>query len=73
MVRFDLLREADVAGLFTLVGEVTELPPDKVVRRAHVIRRLLDMIGGRSAVIMELASPGEGPLARAPATPPPRG
>ena len=65
MVRFDLLKEADVAGLLTLVGEVTELSADKRVRRTHVIRRLLRMIGGRSVAFVEIANPDEGPFARA--------
>lgn len=65
MFRFDMLRESDLAGLLRLTGEVSELPPNKVVRRTHVIRQLLTMIGGRSAVVMEMAAPGEGPFARA--------
>src|SRR4051794_38370620 len=62
---YDYLKEEDVAALLTLVGEVTELPADKTLRRTHVIQRLLDMIGGRSAVLFEQAGPDEGPLARA--------
>ena len=64
MVRFDAVREADMAALLRLVGEVTELPPDKVLRRTHVLRRLLSLVGGRSAVVMEMALPEEGPFAR---------
>ena len=65
MARFELLQQADVAALLTLVGEVTELPADKTVRRTHVLDKLLRMIGGRSAVVFELADPDEGPFARA--------
>ena len=65
MFRFDAVREADMAALLRLVGEVTELPPDKVVRRTHVLHGLLSLIGGRSAAAMEMALPDEGPLARA--------
>ena len=65
MYRYDSVREADVGALLRLVGEVTELPADKVVRRTHVLRRLLTLIGGRSAVAMEMALPEEGPFARA--------
>ena len=64
MFRFDLLRQADIAALLTLVGEVTELPADKTVRRTHVLKRLLTLIGARSAAAMEMAGPDEGPLAR---------
>src|SRR4026208_1667362 len=39
------------------VGEVPNLPPDKTVRRTHVLDKLLRMIGGRSAVVFELADP----------------
>ena len=65
MFRFDVLREPDVAALLRLVGEVSELPHDKVARRTHVLRRVLTLIGGRSAVAMEMALPDEGPFARA--------
>jgi DNA-binding CsgD family transcriptional regulator len=65
MFRYDLVREGDVAALLRLVGEVTELPADKVVRRTHVLRGLLSLVGGRSALAMEMALAGEGPLARA--------
>src|SRR5687768_5009845 len=65
MFRFDRVREADVAALLRLVGEVTELPSDAVVRRTHVLNGLLKLIGGRSAAAMEMALPDEGPLARA--------
>jgi DNA-binding CsgD family transcriptional regulator len=65
MFRFDAVREADMAALLRLVGEVTELPPDKVVRRTHVLNGLLSLVGGRSAAAMEMALPEEGPLARA--------
>ena len=63
MFRFEAVREADMAALLRLVGEVTELPPDKFVRRTHVLNRLLSLVGGRSAVAMQMALPGEGPLA----------
>jgi DNA-binding CsgD family transcriptional regulator len=62
--RFDLLREGDITGLLRLVGEVTELPPDKVARRTHVLHGLLSLVGGRSAVAVEMALPAEGPFAR---------
>lgn len=65
MFRYDSVREADMAVLLRLVGEVTELPADKVVRRTHVLNGLLSLIGGRSAVAMEMALPEEGPFARA--------
>jgi DNA-binding CsgD family transcriptional regulator len=65
MFRYDLIREADTAALLRLVGEVTELPADTVVRRTHVLNALLSLIGGRSAAVMEMARPAEGPLARA--------
>jgi len=65
MFRYESIREADVAALLKLVGEVTELPADKVVRRTHVLHALLSLIGGRSAVVMDVAPPAEGPLARA--------
>jgi DNA-binding CsgD family transcriptional regulator len=65
MFRFDVLRESDVAAMLRLVGEVSELPQDKFVRRSHVLRWLLTLIGGRSAAAMELALPDEGPFARA--------
>jgi len=65
MYRYDSLRGGDVAALLRLVGEVTELPADKVVRRTHVLGGLLSLLGGRSAVVMEIARPEEGPLARA--------
>jgi DNA-binding CsgD family transcriptional regulator len=64
MFRYDLIREADTAALLTLVGEVTELPADKVVRRTHVLNGLLSLIGGRSAGAVEMALPDEGPFAR---------
>src|SRR6516225_9358473 len=64
MIRFDLLRQDDISALLALVGEVTELPADKVVRRTHVLRRLLKLVGGRSAAAVEMASPDEGPFAR---------
>jgi DNA-binding CsgD family transcriptional regulator len=62
--RFDSIREGDVAGLLRLAGEVTELPPDKVVRRTHVLHGLLSLVGGRSAVVVEMAQPDEGAFAR---------
>src|SRR5581483_107747 len=65
MFRFDLLKQQDIGGLLKLVGEVTELPADKVVRRTHVLHGLLKLIGGRSAVVVEMADPDEGPFARA--------
>ena len=65
MVRFDAVRESDVAALLRLTGEVTELPADKVARRAHVLTGLLSLVGGRSAVVMEMALPEEGPFAQA--------
>jgi DNA-binding CsgD family transcriptional regulator len=65
MFRYDVINEDDVAAMLRLVGEVTELPADKVVRRTHVLNRLLSLIGGRSAVAMEAARADEGPLARA--------
>ena len=65
MFRFDLLREPDVAALLRIAGEVSELPHDKLVRRTHVLRCLLNLIGGRSAALMEMALPDEGPFARA--------
>jgi DNA-binding CsgD family transcriptional regulator len=64
LVKFELIRESDMAALLRIVGEVTELPADKTVRRTHVLKALLDLIGGRSGVGMEMASPDEGPLAR---------
>jgi DNA-binding CsgD family transcriptional regulator len=64
MFRYDSIREADIAALLRLVGEVTELPADKVIRRTHVLQALLSLIGGRSAVVMDMALPAEGPLAR---------
>ena len=63
--RFDLIREGDFAGLLRLAGEVTELPSDKVVRRTHVLHGLLSLVGGRSAVAVEMALPEEGSFARA--------
>jgi DNA-binding CsgD family transcriptional regulator len=65
MFRYDLIREADTAALLTLVGEVTELPADATLRRTHVLKGLLGLIGARSAAAMEMARPEEGPLARA--------
>jgi DNA-binding CsgD family transcriptional regulator len=65
MFRFDLIRESDMAALLRLVGEVTELPANKGVRRTHVLSGLIKVIGGRSAAFMEMALPDEGPLARA--------
>jgi DNA-binding CsgD family transcriptional regulator len=65
MLRFDLLGEPDLAALLRIVGEVSELPHDKLLRRTHVLRGLLKLIGGRSAVAMEIALPDEGPFARA--------
>jgi DNA-binding CsgD family transcriptional regulator len=64
MFHYDAVREADMGALLRLVGEVTELPADKTVRRTHVLSGLLSLIGGRSAVAMEMALPEEGPLAR---------
>jgi len=64
MFRFDQLRAADMAAMLTLVGQVTELPSDKTVRRTHVLTELLKLIGGRSAVALEMAHPDEGPFAR---------
>jgi DNA-binding CsgD family transcriptional regulator len=64
MFRFDLLREQDIAALLNLVGEVTELPADKVIRRTHVLRGLLKLVGGRSAAALEFADEDEGPFAR---------
>jgi len=43
MFRYESIREADVAALLKLVGEVTELPVDKVVRRTHVLHALLEL------------------------------
>jgi DNA-binding CsgD family transcriptional regulator len=54
-----------VAGLLRLAGEAGELPPDKVVRRTHVLTELLSLVGGRSAVVVEMALAGEGSFARA--------
>jgi DNA-binding CsgD family transcriptional regulator len=65
MCRFDLLSQADVGGVLRLVGEVAELPHEKTARRTHVLGALLKMIGGRSAVAMEMALAHEGPFARA--------
>jgi len=65
MFHYDAVRETDMAALLRLVGEVIELPADKVVRRTHVLRGLLSLVGGRSAMVMEMARPDEGPLARA--------
>jgi DNA-binding CsgD family transcriptional regulator len=65
MFRLDLLRDSDVGDLLRIAGESSELTHDKVARRTHVLRRLLDLIGGRSAVAMEMALPDEGPFARA--------
>jgi DNA-binding CsgD family transcriptional regulator len=62
--RYDQLREADVAGLLKLAGEVAELPADKTARRTHVLHGLLALVGGRSAVATEMALPDEGPFAR---------
>src|SRR3954470_7407545 len=62
--RFDAIRGSDTAAMLRLVGEVTELAPDKNARRTHVLKRLLSLIGGRSAVIVEIAKPEEGPFAR---------
>src|SRR4051794_38805974 len=64
MFRFDLFRQDDMAALLTLVGEVTELPADKTVRRTHVLTGVLKIVGGRSAVAVEMALPEEGPFAR---------
>lgn len=64
MCRFDLFRESDMAAMLKLVGEVTELPADKTVRRTHVLAGLLKIIGGRSAAAVEMALPEEGPFAR---------
>lgn len=65
MFRFDVVREPDVSALLRLVGEVTELPVDAAVRRTHVLNGLLSLIGGRSAGLVEIALPDEGPFARA--------
>jgi DNA-binding CsgD family transcriptional regulator len=65
MFRYDLVREGDVGALLRLVGEVTELPADTIVRRTHVLNGLLSLVGGRSAVAVEMALPDEGPFARA--------
>jgi DNA-binding CsgD family transcriptional regulator len=64
MYRFDQVREADMAALLRIVGEVTELPQDKVVRQTHVLRRTLELIGGRSATAFEMARPNEDGIAR---------
>lgn len=64
MIRFDLIQHEDTAALLRLVGEVSELPADKTIRRLHALAGLLKLIGGRSAVAMEMASTEEGPLAR---------
>jgi hypothetical protein len=64
MFRFDQIRESDMGALLRLVGEITELPADKVLRRTHVLESLLKLIGGRSAVVMEVTEPDEGPFAR---------
>src|SRR4051794_10202836 len=64
MFRFDLLRETDIGAVLRLTGEVSELPADKTVRRTHVLTALLKIIGGRSAVALEMALPEEGPFAR---------
>ena len=59
--------QADIARRFyTLVGEVTEVPSDKVITLSRVcVHRLLKLVGGRSAVAVEMADPDEGPFARA--------
>ena len=64
MFRFDALAHSDMAALLHLVGEVTELPADKTVRRTHVLWGLMKLIGGRSAAAVEMALPHEGPFAR---------
>jgi DNA-binding CsgD family transcriptional regulator len=64
MVGFDLLTQTDIQALLRLVGEVTEIPADKVARRSHVLTGLLKLVGGRSAAALEFASPEEGPFAR---------
>ena len=62
--RFDSIGEGDFSRLLALVGEVAELPADKVVRRTHVLNGLLSLVGGRSAIATEMALPDEGPFAR---------
>ena len=65
MFRYDVIREADIGAVMRLIGEASELPHDKVIRRTHALKGLLSLIGGRSAAVMEMALPDEGPLARA--------
>src|SRR4051812_7279230 len=65
MLQFEAVKQTDVSALLRLVGEVTELPFDKTLRRTHVLSGLLKLIGGRSAVAVEMALPEEGPFARA--------
>jgi len=44
----------DVAALLRIAGEVGELGPELHVRRAHILDRLLALIGGCSAVCSEI-------------------
>jgi DNA-binding CsgD family transcriptional regulator len=44
----------DVALLLRIAGEVNELDSDVTIRRAHILNRLLGLIGGCSAVCSEL-------------------
>ncbi|HEX3356691.1 MAG TPA: LuxR C-terminal-related transcriptional regulator [Tepidisphaeraceae bacterium] len=46
--------DADVAALLRIAGEVGELEQDVSVRRAHILNRLLDLIGGTWAVCSEM-------------------
>ena len=47
-------RQSDVSALLQLAGEVTELPPDARVRRACILSRLLELVGGCHAVCSEV-------------------
>src|SRR3954452_21551441 len=48
------LSDGDVAGLLRIAGEVGELEHDVQLRRTHILRGLLALVGGCGAVCVEM-------------------
>ena len=58
-------RQSDVSALLRLAGEVAELPSDVRSRRAHILERLLELVGGVHAVCSEVDLSSVGSFAKA--------
>jgi len=58
-------RQSDVSALLRLAGEVAELPADVQSRRAHILDRLLHLVGGCHAICSEVDLSSVGSFAKA--------